>query len=226
MFHRVGAPMTPSIERAGFSNPRDAVSAPAAQAETKSAVAHTPRLSRRGGSLVRDLSEESAAFLIKENGATSLASELEKEPNRIRRHPSPADYFGFRMLSINPQRSHEVEESPRQTARSPRVRGDLLLENNQRQRMEDNMAKARRQRKIRIQLDFVQDAHDELLQLQEDTGAPSKIETVRYGLRTLRWVNETLKGGGTISVDNNGVRQQVVFPFLSPSSRKPEVVTV
>jgi hypothetical protein len=68
--------------------------------------------------------------------------------------------------------------------------------------------------KYRIQLDFTPEAFRELERLKGDVGVSSRADTVRYGMRVLRWVINSLRSGGQIMVDRNGVRSEIEFPFL------------
>lgn len=73
--------------------------------------------------------------------------------------------------------------------------------------------------RYRIQLDFTQDAFQELEKLKADVGASSRAETVRYAMRVLRWAINTLQGGGQIFVSRtHGVYSGVEFPFLPHDS--------
>jgi len=87
------------------------------------------------------------------------------------------------------------------------------------------MAKPAGRKKVRVQLDFQPEAYASLLQLQAETGAPSLVETVRYSLRTLQWVAQTVRVGATILVEKNGKQQLVVFPFIV-SHPEPEIIEV
>jgi len=68
--------------------------------------------------------------------------------------------------------------------------------------------------KYRIQLDFTPEAFRELEKLKTELGVSSRAETVRYGMRVLRWAINTLQSGGQIFVSRNGDVSGVEFPFL------------
>ena len=75
--------------------------------------------------------------------------------------------------------------------------------------------------KVRVQLDFTDDALNQLDQLREETQASSRADVVRYALRVLQWVLSELRNGSRIMVERDGNTQQIVFPFLpSPTKAK------
>jgi hypothetical protein len=71
--------------------------------------------------------------------------------------------------------------------------------------------------RIRVQIDFAPGAFDELVELQDRTGAPSRGETLKYALRTLQWLSNAVDEYGTLIIERNGERERVVFPFLQRS---------
>lgn len=79
--------------------------------------------------------------------------------------------------------------------------------------------------KVRLQFDFSLEAYNDLENIQEELGAPSRAETVRYALRTLQWLISIIKDGdATFLVKRKGEPiREVVFPFIKTSS--PEIVT-
>jgi len=81
-------------------------------------------------------------------------------------------------------------------------------------------------KKVRVQLDFLRGAYDELIQLQGEVDAPSLVETVRYSLRTLQWLTSTIRSGAVVLVEKDGKQQRVVFPFIRnsvPTYTDPQV---
>jgi hypothetical protein len=71
--------------------------------------------------------------------------------------------------------------------------------------------------RIRVQIDFAPGAFQELVELQERTGAPSRGEAVKYALRTLQWLANQVDENGTLTIENGGQRERVVFPYLQRS---------
>jgi hypothetical protein len=71
--------------------------------------------------------------------------------------------------------------------------------------------------RIRVQIDFAQGAFADLVHLQERIDAPSRGETVKYALWTLQWLAHEVDADGTLTIESNGQRKQVVFPFLRGS---------
>jgi hypothetical protein len=71
--------------------------------------------------------------------------------------------------------------------------------------------------RIRVQIDFAPGAFEELLELQDRTGAPSRGETLKYALRTLQWLSKAVDDNGTLVIEKNGQRERLVFPFLQRS---------
>ena len=73
--------------------------------------------------------------------------------------------------------------------------------------------------KIRLQFDFAPEAYRDLEQIQEELGAPSRAETVRYALRTLQWlISVTKHGDATFLVKRkNEPLREVIFPFIKSS---------
>lgn len=68
--------------------------------------------------------------------------------------------------------------------------------------------------KSRLQFDFSEGAINELDQLQEKTGLPTRAELIRQSLRLLQWMlTETLENGATFIVEKNGKQREIVFPF-------------
>jgi hypothetical protein len=74
---------------------------------------------------------------------------------------------------------------------------------------------ARTPDKYRVQLDFTPEAFGELERLKADVEASSRADTIRYAMRVLRWVINTLRSGDRIAVRRrNGDIVEVEFPFL------------
>jgi hypothetical protein len=79
--------------------------------------------------------------------------------------------------------------------------------------MEDTPAK--RDAKYRVQLDFSEDALQELNALQKTLSAGSRAEVVRNALGVLRWLTRHLIAGDKILVEKaDGTKSDVEFPFL------------
>ena len=79
-----------------------------------------------------------------------------------------------------------------------------------------NVIDEKQPEKIRLQFDFSREAYDDLEQIRAELRAPSRAETVRYALRTLQWLIETVKGDHAtflVKRGNNPARE-VVFPFI------------
>lgn len=71
--------------------------------------------------------------------------------------------------------------------------------------------------RIRVQIDFSPGAFQELVEIQERTGAPSRGETVKYALRSLMWLAKQVDEDGTLIIEKDGQRERVVFPYLQRS---------
>ena len=77
--------------------------------------------------------------------------------------------------------------------------------------MEEHVAKG----KYRVQLDFSEEAFEELNSLQEKTNASSRAEVVRNALGVLKWATKNLREGNKIVVERkDGTHVEVEFPFL------------
>jgi len=68
--------------------------------------------------------------------------------------------------------------------------------------------------KYRVQFDFVEEAYEELNELQEKLRAPTKAEVVRYGIRILQWVVANMEEENQILVDDGDTQKEVIFPFI------------
>lgn len=74
---------------------------------------------------------------------------------------------------------------------------------------------ARTPDKYRVQLDFTPEAFRELDRLKTDVEVSSRADTIRYAMRVLRWVINTLRSGDRIAIRRrNGEIAEVQFPFL------------
>jgi hypothetical protein len=70
--------------------------------------------------------------------------------------------------------------------------------------------------KHRVQLDFSDEAFEELEALQRNLGATSRAEVVRDALGILRWAVHHLREGNAIIVERkDGERVEVEFPFFA-----------
>lgn len=71
------------------------------------------------------------------------------------------------------------------------------------------------EKKYRVQLDFSEEAFQELINLQKQLHAASRAEVIRNALGILRWVTRHLKDGNRIIVERKDSKQvEVDFPFL------------
>ena len=77
-----------------------------------------------------------------------------------------------------------------------------------------------KEEKVRIELDFSEEAYIELDKLQKQLHASCAAEVVRDALGVLRWVTNHLVKGNKIMVDKQGADQPVEarFPFLQAHS--------
>jgi hypothetical protein len=74
---------------------------------------------------------------------------------------------------------------------------------------------ATKEAKYRVQLDFSEEAFQELNALQKKLQASSRAEVVRNALGVLRWVTKHLIAGDTIVIEKaDGTKSDVEFPFL------------
>ncbi len=70
--------------------------------------------------------------------------------------------------------------------------------------------------KHRLQLDFTDEALEDLDALKGATGSPNRAETIRQALRLLQWtIQETKQNDATILIEKNGRQKEVIFPFLN-----------
>jgi metal-responsive CopG/Arc/MetJ family transcriptional regulator len=77
--------------------------------------------------------------------------------------------------------------------------------------------------KHRLQLDFTDEALQELDQLRDATGLPNRAEIIRQALRLLQWtITETQEKNANLLIEKGGDIRQVVFPFW-PVARKSKV---
>jgi hypothetical protein len=74
---------------------------------------------------------------------------------------------------------------------------------------------AKREAKYRVQLNFSEEAFQELNALQKTLGASSRAEVVRNALGVLRWVTSHLIAGDKMVIEKaDGTKSDVEFPFL------------
>jgi hypothetical protein len=73
--------------------------------------------------------------------------------------------------------------------------------------------------KKRLQFDFTEDAVQELDQLEELTRLPTRVETIRYALRFLRWAVDETNNGGTLCVERSGKIREII-PFWQPMNSR------
>lgn len=71
-------------------------------------------------------------------------------------------------------------------------------------------------KKHRIQVDFTNQAVEELESLKKKSGAPSRAETIRYAIRVLKWVLEETEKNNKILVEESEDKEirEVCFPFI------------
>lgn len=68
--------------------------------------------------------------------------------------------------------------------------------------------------KHRLQLDFSEDALQQLDALKESTGASNRAELIRQALQLFYWtVVETRDNNATLLLEKEGKLREVVFPF-------------
>jgi hypothetical protein len=65
--------------------------------------------------------------------------------------------------------------------------------------------------KNRLQFDFSDEALEQLDELKDATGAPTRAEVIRQALRMLQWTVEQVRDED----EKNGRQREVIFPFLS-----------
>ncbi len=72
------------------------------------------------------------------------------------------------------------------------------------------------EKKYRVQLDFSEEALQELVRLQKALNATSRAEVIRNALGVLRWATRHLKEKDKIIVErqSDGKQVEVDFPFL------------
>ena len=68
--------------------------------------------------------------------------------------------------------------------------------------------------KHRIQLDFGEEAWNELHVLKQKLNVNSRAELFRYALRLLQWITEELEAGRRIYVGHKGKVSEVIFTFI------------
>jgi hypothetical protein len=74
----------------------------------------------------------------------------------------------------------------------------------------------KREKKYRVQLDFSEEAFEELNKLQKKLDSSSRADVVRNALGVLRWVIKHVDEGDKIFTErSDGSRTEVEFPFLS-----------
>ena len=71
-----------------------------------------------------------------------------------------------------------------------------------------------RKGKHRIQLDFGEEAWNELHVLKQKLNVNSRAELFRYALRLLQWITEELEAGRQIYVGHKGKVSEVIFAFI------------
>jgi exopolyphosphatase/pppGpp-phosphohydrolase len=76
----------------------------------------------------------------------------------------------------------------------------------------------------RVQFDFDPDAMVVMETVKKQINVKTRADVIRYALRILQWTVQQLADGGKIIVEKNGVREQVVFPFLTVA-QKSQVAT-
>lgn len=83
---------------------------------------------------------------------------------------------------------------------------------------------ASNKKKIRVQLDFSELAHDELLGLRKKIRASSKAEVVRNGLGALRWIVRHLEQGHEIIAVDGATKKvyEPCFPFMEHLEKTPQ----
>ncbi len=70
--------------------------------------------------------------------------------------------------------------------------------------------------KNRLQFDFSDEALEQLDELKDATGAPTRAEVIRQALRMLQWTVEQVRDeDAVVIVEKNGRQREVIFPFLS-----------
>lgn len=80
-------------------------------------------------------------------------------------------------------------------------------------------------KKHRLQLDFTDQALEDLTDLKDTTGMANRAEVIRQALRLLQWtIDETQKNGATILIEKDGRQREVIFPFWS--SKNADKITV
>lgn len=78
----------------------------------------------------------------------------------------------------------------------------------------------------RVQLDFSEEAFNELEEMQKRLHASSRAEVLRLGLGLLRWLESHINEGHKIKVEKReGELTEVEFAFLTPSREKVATVS-
>ena len=85
------------------------------------------------------------------------------------------------------------------------------------------------EKKYRLQIDFSEEAYQELCNLEQQLGAPSKSEVIRDALGVLRWANDEIRDKNRILVEKHkqeGQEQaevkEIVFHFIKKPLPKPK----
>ena len=73
--------------------------------------------------------------------------------------------------------------------------------------------------KKRLQFDFTEEAIEEIDELQQLTQLPTRVETIRYALRFLRWAVDETRNGGTLCIERSGKIREVIPFWQSTNSR-------
>ena len=74
--------------------------------------------------------------------------------------------------------------------------------------------------KKRLQIDFTEEAVEELDELQQATGLTSRAELIRHALRFFQWaVAETSADKTKLLVEREGNIREIMFPFWYPGGR-------
>mgnify|MGYP001576768081 CR=1 FL=1 len=81
------------------------------------------------------------------------------------------------------------------------------------------MANRNLKQKIRVQIDFSEEAYAALCDIQRMSGYSTKAETIRCALGTLKWAAEEIRAGNRIFVEKNtedGKKKmaEVIFHFI------------
>lgn len=71
----------------------------------------------------------------------------------------------------------------------------------------------------KVQFQFTSAALTALDALQKRIDAPSRSETIRYGLRVLDWIVEELDKGNKICLETENGIEKIMIPFLPSKPR-------